>query len=113
MSGHFTAQHGDELPYVFNNAQSYVSDKSRAQLATDMTSSWVSFIATLDPNAWKNKTNASASSVTPTWPRYVYGNAREMVFDEDGKSHVESDNWRVTQVSLINGPSGIAVAYQR
>lgn len=111
MSGHSTAQHRDELPFLFNNVQSGLSDKSLAQLATDMSSSWVSFIATLDPNAWRNGSNAS--SVTPTWPWYVHGNAREMVFEGNGKSHVEGDNWRATQVSLINGPSGIAVAYQR
>lgn len=64
MSGHSTAQHGDELPLVFNNVQGDLSDKSLVQLATDMSSSWVSFIATLDPNAWRNGSNAS--SVTST-----------------------------------------------
>lgn len=71
----------------------------------------MSSIPTLNPNAWGNGTNAS--TVTPTWPRYVYGNAREVVFEKSGKSHVEDNDWRTTQVSLINGPPGIAVAYQR
>lgn len=98
---------------MFNNVPSDLSDKSLTPLAAGISSSWVSFIATLNPNPWRNGTNASAISVTLTWPRYVYGNAREMVFEGGGKSHVEGDDWRSTQVSLINGPSGIAVAYQR
>lgn len=65
------SQHGNELPFVFNNIQQ-TSRQSLDDLATDMSNSWVSFVTTLDPNAWKDKTNASTA--TPTWPRYVYGN---------------------------------------
>lgn len=41
------------------------------------------------------------------------GMSTEMVFQGNGSSHIEKDDWRSSQISLINGPTGIAVTYQR
>lgn len=106
-----SAQHGNEVPFVFANANRHEYDADPI-LASDISSSWVSFIATLDPNSWRH--HANSTPVTPIWPKYAAENAYEMVFQANGTSHVERDVWRATQIRLINGePSGIAVAYQR
>ncbi|KAE8316080.1 carboxylesterase family protein-like protein [Aspergillus transmontanensis] len=110
------AQHGNELPFVFANTDELGSDSNGAlaSLADDISSSWVSFIASLDPNAWRQQKAANASAVTPSWPKYAAGELYEMVFRANGSSSVEKDSWRATPIHLINGqPSGIAVAYQR
>ena len=112
-----SAQHGNEVPFVFANKNGHGYDanpisRDLAVLASDISSSWVSFIATLDPNSWRR--HANSTPVTPIWPKYAAENASEMVFQANGTSHVERDAWRATQIRLINGePSGIAVAYQR
>ncbi|KAE8135980.1 carboxylesterase [Aspergillus pseudotamarii] len=111
-----TAQHGNELPFVFANTEELGSDSNGAlaSLADDISSSWVSFIASLDPNAWRQKEAANVSAVTPSWPKYAARGVTEMVFRVNGGSSVEKDSWRATPIRLINGqPSGIAVAYQR
>ncbi|KAE8329357.1 alpha/beta-hydrolase [Aspergillus sergii] len=110
------ARHGNELPFVFANTDELDSDSNRAlaSLADDISSSWVSFIASLDPNAWRQQKTANASAVTPSWPKYAAGELSQMVFRANGSSSVEKDSWRATPIHLINGqPSGIAVAYQR
>ncbi|KAB8199474.1 carboxylesterase family protein-like protein [Aspergillus parasiticus] len=110
------AQHGNELPFVFANTDELVSDANGAlaSLADDISSSWVSFIASHDPNAWRQQKTANACAVTPSWPKYAAGELSEMVFRANGSSSVEKDSWRATPIRLINGqPSGIAVAYQR
>ncbi|KAB8223940.1 Alpha/Beta hydrolase protein [Aspergillus novoparasiticus] len=111
-----TAQHGNELPFVFANTDELDSGSNGAltSLADDISSSWVSFIASLDPNAWRQQKAANASAVTPRWPKYAAGELSQMVFRANGSSSVEKDSWRATPIHLINGqPSGIAVAYQR
>jgi len=124
-----SAQHGNEVPFVFANTggrgrglgydadpvssddADLISRDDLAVLASDISSSWVSFVATLDPNSWRHQANSTPA--TPTWPSYAE-KAYEMVFQANGTSHVERDVWRATQIRLINGePSGIAVAYQR
>ncbi|KAL4819913.1 Alpha/Beta hydrolase protein [Aspergillus spinulosporus] len=110
-----TAQQGNELPFVFANTDEVGinTDRDLVSLAHDISSTWVSFIATLDPNAWRQQA-ANASTVTPTWPKYAAGGQYAMVFRAGGDSYVERDTWRATPIRLINGqPSGIAVAYQR
>lgn len=113
-----SAQHGNEMPFVLNNIGRYghdadpISGDDLPVLAGDISSSWVSFIATLDPNSWRQQINSTPT--TPAWPEYAAEKAYEMVFQANGTSHVERDVWRATQIRLINGePSGIAVAYQR
>ncbi|KOC17293.1 hypothetical protein AFLA70_336g001521 [Aspergillus flavus AF70] len=111
-----TAQHGDELPFVFANTDELDSDSNGAlaSLTDDISSSWVSFIASLDPNTWRQQKAANASAVTPSWPKYAAGELSQMVFRANGTSTVEKDSWRATPIHLINGqPSGIAVACQR
>ncbi|KAL4739963.1 alpha/beta-hydrolase [Aspergillus similis] len=109
------AQQGNELPFVFANTDrlNVNTDQDLVSLSHDISSTWVSFIATLDPNAWRQQV-ANTSAVTPTWPKYAAGGQHAMVFRADGDSYVERDTWRATPIRLINGqPSGIAVAYQR
>lgn len=69
-----TAQQGNELPFVFANTDELGvnTDKDLVSLAHDISSTWVSFIATLDPNAWRQQA-ANVSAVTPTWPKYAAG----------------------------------------
>ncbi|PYI28848.1 carboxylesterase family protein-like protein [Aspergillus indologenus CBS 114.80] len=121
------AQHGDDLPFVFDNTRGTgyehnpLNTQSFVELAAEVSGSWVSFVATLNPNAWKTATNSSviATSITsqggiPIWPQYGAPHQHAFVFQANGTSYVEEDTWRATPIRLINGPpSGIAVAYQR
>lgn len=125
--GQRTARHGDDLPFVFDNTRGTgyekipLDNESLVELAAEVSGSWVSFVATLNPNAWRTASNSSITApVTttkgriPTWPQYGAPHQYALVFQANGTSYVEEDTWRATPIRLINGPpSGIAVAYQR
>ncbi|RAH67350.1 uncharacterized protein BO66DRAFT_329444, partial [Aspergillus aculeatinus CBS 121060] len=125
--GQRSAQHGDDLPFVFDNARGTGYEKkpldreSLVELAAEVSGSWVSFVATMNPNAWKTASNSSITAPAtttkgriPIWPQYEAPHQYALVFQANGTSYVEEDNWRATPIRLINGPpSGIAVAYQR
>ncbi|KAL4938480.1 Alpha/Beta hydrolase protein [Aspergillus oleicola] len=91
LHGQEQAQHGNDLPFVFANTEGQgLLGQNLKALANDISSSWVSFIATLDPNAWRKQNAQNATSVTPAWPKY--GSGKSMVFQSNGTSHVEQDN---------------------
>ncbi|OJK02598.1 hypothetical protein ASPACDRAFT_4261, partial [Aspergillus aculeatus ATCC 16872] len=115
--GQRTAQHGDELPFVFDNkrgtgyAKIPLDNESLVELAVEVSGSWVSFVATLDPNAWKTASNSSMTVPAtttkggmgiPTWPQYGAPHQYALVFQANGTSYVEEDTWRATPIRLIN-----------
>jgi carboxylesterase type B len=69
--------------------------QSYADLAREMSSSWVSFVAELDPNAWRG--NASA-----VWPVYDVAEPMDWVFDANVSSYAEPDTYRKEGMALIN-----------
>jgi carboxylesterase type B len=77
------------VPPFENKTQSY------ADLAREMSSSWVSFVAELDPNAWRG--NASAA-----WPKYDVAEPMDWVFDANVTSYAEPDTYRKEGMALIN-----------
>jgi len=77
------------VPPFENKTQSY------ADLAGEMSSSWVSFVAELDPNAWRG--NASAA-----WPQYDVDEPMDWVFDANVTSYAEPDTYRKEGMALIN-----------
>src|SRR4029077_14688527 len=74
LDGRFRAAHGAEIPYVFNSvAQSAMtgSRPERLDLARAMSTAWVSFAHTNDPN----------HGGIPTWQPYSRQHRQRMVFD--------------------------------
>ncbi|CAK7216759.1 hypothetical protein SCUCBS95973_002915 [Sporothrix curviconia] len=115
LNGHAVAAHGDELPFTFYNTGALPGHSiALHSIAKDISNSWLSFVGTLDPNAWRAFGNSGSSAVvTHTWPAYNASDPYEIVFQSHG-SFIELDDWRATQTTLIQGPpSLIAVAYQR
>ncbi|RAK77255.1 alpha/beta-hydrolase [Aspergillus fijiensis CBS 313.89] len=125
--GQRTARHGDDLPFIFDNTRGTgyekipLDNESLVELAAEVSGSWVSFVATLNPNAWRTASNSSITAPATTtkgristWPQYGAPHQYALVFQANGTSYVEEDTWRATPIRLINGPpSGIGVAYQR
>ncbi|CZR68341.1 related to triacylglycerol lipase V precursor [Phialocephala subalpina] len=115
--GQTSATHGQEIPFVFNNIDGYGYDtnpftdkpQSYYDLADFMSKTWVSFIATMDPNAWR-----SGNSSQPTWLEYVFTVANEFVFEGNGTYYIETDTYRAIGTRAINGGTEeIGIAYQR
>ncbi|KAF9022991.1 alpha/beta-hydrolase [Rhodocollybia butyracea] len=90
-------EHFMEVAYVFSNplpTQNPLSKrKGDQELATQMTSYWVSFVVNQDPNH-------SMVDGAITWPNYRE-TQQNIVFRRQG-SFVEDDNYRAAGISFIN-----------
>ncbi|KAL3453927.1 Alpha/Beta hydrolase protein [Aspergillus insuetus] len=101
------AGHYKEIGFMFNNLEGvgYRLDirpfqgksQSYIDLAELMSSSWVSFIHSLDPNGFKGR-----DSKVPKWPKYRVDKPEDFVFDANVTSYAESDTYRSEGIELIN-----------
>ncbi|KAL1649029.1 hypothetical protein SLS61_006552 [Didymella pomorum] len=82
------------VPPFTNKTQSY------RDLSRFMSSSWVSFVSDLDPNAWRK--GGVWSGTEEMWPVYDVEDPRDYVFDANVTSHAEADTWRKEGIDLIN-----------
>ncbi|KAG8156519.1 hypothetical protein KVR01_013623 [Diaporthe batatas] len=103
------AGHFKKIGYVFRNflGTGFRPDvlpfkgmpQGHYELARLMSSSWVSFISDLDPNAaWVGGMGNSTA-----WSRYSVDNPTNFVFDANVTSHTEVDDFRKDGIELING----------
>ena len=100
--------HFQEVSFVFDNTEGYgydVTPKPFAgmpecyyQLAKLMSSSWASFINSLDPNTFRANDTA-----TPLWPAYDNSNPQDIVWDANvtGLAWVEADTYRADGIETI------------
>jgi len=70
------------------------------ELAKFMDSSWVSFVADLDPNSWRVGGGWNGSEAM--WPKYSVESPMNIVFDANVSSYAEIDTWRAEGIKLIN-----------
>jgi carboxylesterase type B len=101
------ARHYKEIGFMFNNLEGvgYRPDirpfqgkgQSYIDLAELMSSSWVSFIHSLDPNGYTGR-----DSKVPKWPKYREDKPEDFVFDANVTSYAESDPYRSEGIELIN-----------
>ncbi|KAL3489122.1 Alpha/Beta hydrolase protein [Aspergillus germanicus] len=101
------AGHYKEIGFMFNNLEGvgYRPDirpfqgkgQSYIDLAELMSSSWVSFIHSLDPNGFKGR-----DSKVPKWPKYRVDKPEDFVYDANVTSYAESDTYRSEGIELIN-----------
>ncbi|KAL4810370.1 Alpha/Beta hydrolase protein [Aspergillus unguis] len=99
------AGHYKETPFVFYNLNGVGwrpdilpfegKGKNYTDLANLMSLSWVSFISSLDPNAFER-------GKVPQWPRYKVAAPRDFVFDANVTSWIEQDTFREEGIRLIN-----------
>jgi carboxylesterase type B len=82
------------VPPFTNKTQSY------RDLSRFMSSSWVSFVSDLDPNAWRK--GGVWNGTEEMWPKYDVANPQDYVFDANVTSHAEPDTWRKEGIDLIN-----------
>ena len=94
------ATHFQEVVYVFDNpsdhfvtASPWNEDKSSSELAKLISSQWVSFFSTLNPN------NHGIENV-PVWDKYLK-DQKNFVYELQGKSHLEDDNFREEAIDYI------------
>ncbi len=77
--------------------------ESYRDLARLMNGGYVSFVSTLDPNAWRKGPAASeVAKGVPLWPTYNHQTPMNFVFDTNVTSYVEQDNWMSQGIDLIN-----------
>lgn len=100
--------HFQEVSFVFDNTEGYGYDvtpnpfggvpESYYQLAKLMSSSWASFINSLDPNTFR-----ADDTATPLWPVYDNNNPRDIVWDANvtGLAWVEADTFRADGINAI------------
>ncbi len=101
--------HFQEVAWVFDNTVGlgYAVNpfagqpQSYLDLAELMSSSWASFIHSLDPNAWRN---SYSKSNTPLWPSYKTNNPQDIVWDANvtALANLETDDFRAKGISLIS-----------
>lgn len=72
--------------------------KSYTNLAYVMSGDWVSFVASGDPNTWRQR----RSYGVPLWPKYDAKVGQDFVYDANVTSYVEADTWRKEGIDLIN-----------
>jgi carboxylesterase type B len=99
--------HFKEIGFVFRNIEGvgfrpdikpFAGKPQRyADLATFMSSTWVSFVHDLDPNGWKGR-----SRDVEKWPKYSVAKPRDFVFEANCSSRVEADTWRKEGIDFIN-----------
>ncbi|KAI8937076.1 hypothetical protein NX059_006294 [Plenodomus lindquistii] len=103
--------HFQEVAFVFNNLQGvgYLpaaappfenKTQSYRDLARFMSSSWVSFVHDLDPNAWRE--NNAWHGAEGLWPKYDVEDPLDFVFDANVTSYAEQDTYRKEGMELIN-----------
>lgn len=71
-----------------------------------VSSSWASFINSLDPNAYRG-----GDQGVPAWPVYSVDAPQDFVFDANVTSHPEPDTYRAAGMALIN--DNAATVYMR
>jgi len=97
--GSLGAAHGMELPFMFNNiakARTLTGGTKEAySLADKMSSAWINFVKTGNPNCKE----------LPTWPAYTEENKATMIFDNTCEVKTNFDQ---TLIDLVNSlpPSG-------
>lgn len=123
------ANHGAELPYVFNNLDSFSSSnqqptESQSELAVLMSRSWVNFVAKLTPNPstckysarflvpsyllccipYKGELTRGLPASGPIWPQYNLENPMNLVFDVNFTSlnYAADDFYRAEGIKYIS-----------
>ena len=111
-----SAQHGAQIPFTLNNTGGVGlavnpfenAPATYGSMAKFISSSWISFISTSDPNAWRT------NSTVPYWPVYEFQVNEQFVFPANGSSYIEIDDYREDGIRLINGGSAeLGIAYNR
>lgn len=107
--------HFQEIGFVFDNIMGVGYDVSPnpfanrsaayPALAQLMSNSWASFIATGNPNMWR-ETNTNIS----LWPVYNTANPMNMVWESNITSHTEVDDFRAQGIATINS---LNIAFHR
>jgi hypothetical protein len=69
-------------------------------LAAFMNSNWVSFVADLDPNKWRE--TYAWNGTEEMWPKYDVAKPMDFVFDANVSSYAEPDTYRKEGMQLIN-----------
>jgi carboxylesterase type B len=82
------------VPPFTNKTQSY------RDLAAFMNSNWVSFVADLDPNKWRE--TYAWNGTEEMWPKYDVAKPMDFVFDANVSSYAEPDTYRKEGMQLIN-----------
>jgi carboxylesterase type B len=83
------------VPPFTNKTQNY------RDLSRFMSSSWVSFVSDLDPNAWREGAGVW-NGTEEYWPQYDVADPKDYVFDANVSSHAEADTYRKEGMDLIN-----------
>lgn len=99
--------HFQEVALVFDNTNGVGYDvgpdpflnrpRSLVDLAKLMSNSWASFIATGNPNAWRQ-----TMTDIPLWPVYNTEAPEVIVWDNNVTTFVEADTYRAEGIDLIN-----------
>ncbi|KAF6766965.1 Carboxylesterase, type B [Kalmanozyma brasiliensis GHG001] len=103
------AQHFQEVSSVFRNplaSQNALGPlRKDVELANEMSSYWISFVASGDPN--RAKEEGKLGGEAPTWPVYQPdGSREELAFVRDGlgrRTRVVKDNYRREGMELLLG----------
>lgn len=108
--------HFSDLIFIFNNLNGYGfspnpfinAPESYTDLSYLMSGSWISFVSSLDPNAWTGR--GRNATQTENWPVYDLENPMSMIWDANVSSYAAPDTWRKEGIALINANRR---AYQR
>ncbi|XRM44782.1 hypothetical protein ABZX51_007893 [Aspergillus tubingensis] len=108
--------HFSDLIFILNNLNGYGfspnpfinAPESYTDLSYLMSGSWISFVSSLDPNAWTGR--GRNATQTENWPVYDLENPMSMIWDANVSSYAAPDTWRKEGIALINANRR---AYQR
>lgn len=116
-------RHFVEVAFVFDsvlglgyNPNPFASrPQSYTDLAKFMSNSWVSFVVSQDPNAWRREdpvvvSTSLGNETIELWPAYNNSNPLDFVFDANVTSYLEPDTYRAAGINLINS---LSVLYRR
>lgn len=112
------AQHFQEVAYMFRNAldtQNALGPLAKdTQLAEEMSSYWINFVASGDPNGAKKQGRRTQGAVR--WPKYTEEGRQVVVWVRDGlgrTSRVVRDDYRVKGIELLMSLRSGAYEHER